>query len=420
MAKTAQRVLYLRTTVLNRQGLDFQGPAILVSNHPNTLMDPLGVATRTPRFTYFLANASLFKRAFPRWFFNTFYCIPIKRLREDAAMGDKISNDDSFARCNAHLMAGGALYMAPEGTSFVERRLRPMRTGAARIAFQAEAAAGFGLGLQVIPTGLNYEAPERFDSRLLVAVGQPIWVADFRAAYEQDPVQAVRQLTDAIGDGLRQVLIAPEDEEEDTLLRHLELLLETEVPDDAARFQVAHAALAGLRRYKAEEPAAWARLQQQAASYQQGLAAHGLSDAAIAQPQRRAHLLALLLGFPFFLHGWLHHLLAIAPPWLLARLALQRGLYIGYKTTVRALSGLVSFPLAYWLQFKIAAALFGPAVAWGYLLTLPLFGWAALLYRRYWQQQRAYYRQHRLAEGTRSELRRTREALLEWLQAYIG
>ncbi len=89
----------------------------------------------------------------------------------------------------------------PEGTSVSERRLRPLKTGAARIALGAEARHGFQLGLQVVPVAINYFDPSTFRSDVLLNVAPPIVVADYAAAYAQDPDAAADQLTEAIRRG---------------------------------------------------------------------------------------------------------------------------------------------------------------------------------------------------------------------------
>ena len=86
----------------------------------------------------------------------------------------------------------------PEGTSISERRLRPLKTGAARIALGAEARHGFKLGLQVVPVAINYFDPSRFRSDVLLNVAPPIRVATYAAAYARDPDEAADQLTEAI------------------------------------------------------------------------------------------------------------------------------------------------------------------------------------------------------------------------------
>ena len=112
---------------------------------------------RSNRQVAFLANASLFASSFANWFLSQ-YCVPIQRKTDVA--NKNVDNDKSFERCDAFLSNGGCLYIAPEGTSDMERRLRPIKTGTARIALSAEAKNAFQLGLKIIPVGLTYDCSQ--------------------------------------------------------------------------------------------------------------------------------------------------------------------------------------------------------------------------------------------------------------------
>ena len=76
------RVFYPFTTVINKKGFKFDNPTIVVSNHPNTLLDAIGVAARVRKRVFFLANASLFSNPIANWLLNRLYCIPIMRKKD--------------------------------------------------------------------------------------------------------------------------------------------------------------------------------------------------------------------------------------------------------------------------------------------------------------------------------------------------
>src|SRR5262245_62430997 len=116
----------------------------------------LRVATDWP--ARFLANATLFGIPASRLAMDAFGSIPIHRAQESGARaGDASRNDASFARCRAELAAGGALALFPEGVSHSDPQLRPLKTGAARIALSAEAEHDGKLGVTIVPIGLYYE-----------------------------------------------------------------------------------------------------------------------------------------------------------------------------------------------------------------------------------------------------------------------
>ncbi len=402
VARLAIRIYYPRTATINAAGLHFSNPAILVSNHPNTLMDVLLSASRIRRQAFFLANSSLFKTAFTDWLFTTLYCIPIERY--DDTGGKPLNNADAFARCDAFLGAGGVLYIAPEGNSWMERRMQKLKTGTARIAFSAESKASFELGLMIHPIGLTYEDPQRFGSRVLVNVGEPIRVADFRKDYENNPVEAVRKLTAFLEARMRDLTIDTLDNEEDQLLRVIERIQRNDHPEwtDERHFFQAQVAMKALRNWPDQDLQGFEAFRKHALNYKQELEGARLTDRAFASRQKpRAGLLrwlqipAAIPGLAVFLYGWINHLLPAGLPILLKR---KLKLYPGYDATVKVMVGLFSFPLFYWLQSEAVEAWFGVTASWYYLLTLPFVGWGAFLFQKQVPKWQTDWRLRRLAK----------------------
>ncbi|MCB0662757.1 MAG: 1-acyl-sn-glycerol-3-phosphate acyltransferase, partial [Saprospiraceae bacterium] len=211
------RIFFRKISFINRKNLRYTHPCLLVSNHPNTLLDPLIPSAFARKKVFFLANASLFAGGFANWFFSTFYCIPVYRPQDKGYKPGK--NNNSFEKAENHLLKGGTLYIAPEGTSYIERRLRPIKTGTARIALQTAARDGFQTNLKILPVGLNYEDQTRFWKNILIHVGQPISVNSYEEEFEKDPFEAVRMLTEALQEEMGNQLISIQDVTESRLFR---------------------------------------------------------------------------------------------------------------------------------------------------------------------------------------------------------
>jgi glycerol-3-phosphate O-acyltransferase / dihydroxyacetone phosphate acyltransferase len=155
--QVALRVFFRRFEVHGHEQLrNAKGPLLLVSNHPNTFMDPLIAATLIPQRVAFIANGSIFNR-FTRPFFKFFHVIPVYRQKDtsDVPLSPAELNKMTFQRCYDYLKAKGSILIFPEGTSEIERRLRDIKTGTARIALGAEYENNFQLGITILPIGLN-------------------------------------------------------------------------------------------------------------------------------------------------------------------------------------------------------------------------------------------------------------------------
>ncbi len=203
------RLFYRQIGATNAENLPEEGPTILVANHPNGLMDPIVVQLLLKRPVSFLAKSTLFGNPVGRMTMQAFNALPVYRRRDGE---DTSKNAAMFEGCNDTLEQGGAILLFPEGTSHSDPKMRPLKTGAARIALSAMVERGIP-ELTIVPVGLLYEAKEVFRSRVGVAAGEPIAVSDYLAAFEDDERRAVEQLTGRIADGLRDVVLEAADGE---------------------------------------------------------------------------------------------------------------------------------------------------------------------------------------------------------------
>lgn len=410
-----QAIYFPFTTFRHRERLDFKGPGIIISNHPNTMVDPLNVVSRTPRQSFFLANASMFKNPVAGFILSYLYCIPIRRPGKDEGVR-RVNNRESFAAAFDHLSGGNVLFVAPEGGSELERRLRPFKTGTARIALGAEAENDFQLGLHIYPVGLTYENPTQCGSRLYMEAAAPVRVADWQEAYGKDKIQATKDLTRHLEDQTRRLLIDTTDDEQDQLLYRLELLQKHDQPlSTAAHYDRTRQLLKKLKDLAAKQPATYQQLSAQAEDYYTRLKSHGQTERGLSKRNTMLWTPQVLLGWPLWLYGRINNFLPYEVPRLLAR---KVALYEGYLSTVKILTGVITFPLFYWLQFQFFQWGTGEEYAWWYLLSLPVSGILAWLYARHFQPRWEGFRYRRWAQNQEGEAQAL-EALRERLWGAI-
>jgi 1-acyl-sn-glycerol-3-phosphate acyltransferase len=244
-------------------------PVVFVLNHPNGLLDPMVLRVATGRATRFLAKSTLFGNPFGRLAMSAFGSIPVYRTQDAGQQaGDVSRNDASFAECRASLARQEALALFPEGASHSDPQLRPLKTGAARIALSAEreaADAGGRLGAVIVPVGLFYEHKAAFRSRVLLDVGEPIETAESLPRYREDERAAVDALTDEIKERLDAVVLQAETRELLAGIARVARWTADRAPapapdgDDDAKSERA-AALAAQHRYARELLTAYERL----------------------------------------------------------------------------------------------------------------------------------------------------------------
>ena len=165
---------FRRVSIHGQEYIPTQGPVIFVANHPSALIDPLVVITGIKRRINPIAAAEFFGGKITTWILKKkFHMIPVYRpdLTKDLT---KKSNTDMFTHCHQLLLNQGALLIFPEGTSETDKGVRNLKTGAARIALDAERLSKKKIKVQIIPVGLNYSNSHQFRSDLFIKVGPPI------------------------------------------------------------------------------------------------------------------------------------------------------------------------------------------------------------------------------------------------------
>lgn len=362
------------------------GPVIFVLNHPNALIDPAFLLCLSPRPVCFLAKAPLFRTPGLGLIVRAFESIPVHRRQDE---GGAVDNRETFRRARELLARGRAVAIFPEGTSHDEPGLRPLKTGAARIAL------GTGLeGLVIVPAGLYYSAKTRFRSDALVCFGPPLPVALTGGAGEEPPAAEVGALTRRIEEALRAVTLQADDRE---VMRLVERVGEIFAAASEEAWTIAEAVelrrrlIAGHAALRQRDPARLQALIDRVRRYEQDLAELGLAPDHLAPHQitpaaslryalRSAFALGLVL--PLALVGTALHYPAYRLNGALA--ARVAGEYEDMVATVKVLAGTLFFPLT-WLLAGLAAGW-----AWGAaagvvvgLLAAPTAGYAAL---HFWER----------------------------------
>ena len=399
----ALRVFFRKYQVQGREKLnEVKGPLIVVSNHPNTLIDPLIVATLMPQRVAFVANGSIFNR-FTRPIFRYFNVIPVYRKKDLGDANNPVSqtelNKATFKNCYEHLAKNGTILLFPEGTSELERRLRDIKTGTARIALGAEHEKGFELDVKILPIGLNYSDQTRFWSEVFINVGEPILLSDFKQKYNPESFDTVEELTDLIAKKLAELSIVTEDEEEDSLVKNIEILYknqlfeELHLPESEKKyeFSIIKEIIEAVRYFEKNQPELFTKLQTSINGYLGNIQELGLSDEVFYQTSKRSistqfwqTVFVLVVGSPIYLYGLVNNYLPYILPSKLVRFISTD---ISYRGSILLTTGIVTFLGFYGLQIWAVHHFFGQAwLTFLYAMSLPLSGYFVLWYWRHAQQ----------------------------------
>jgi len=389
------RIFFRRIDSVGAERVPADAPTLYVLNHPNALLDPLFILCLSPRPVTFLAKAPLFSTFLVKHFVRAFECLPVYREQDGH---DPSNNQASVAASIALLASGKALALFPEGTSHSDPSLRPLKSGAARIALSSSAATEgrAPAPVQIVPVGLDYTDKTRFRSNARLVYGEPIETPRVELDdAAQPPRAAAIALTEAIDAALASVTVQAQTHELIQLARAAARILSAAERDELApgpspaapasselerrlirgyerlregsRHDHIQAVIARVRAYEAELTRFGMPLDHPATLERWAAIRYGLG---------RITALAVLLG-PALVGVVTHYPAYRAIDWLAHRVAKAS---TDVLATLKLIAGLLLFPLT-WAALAIAAGLtLGWAWAGLVLVLGPACGLAALLF----------------------------------------
>lgn len=386
------RIFFRRVEILGLDNLPASGGGLLISWHPNGLVDPALILAHCPRPVVIGARHGLFQVPLLGTLMRRLGCVPIYRAIDRAPGGDEEARRAANRRTldtMAQAIADGSLSLLfPEGDSHDEPRPLALKVGAARLYLRArelmrQASEGSDAppAPVIVPVGLHYDQKQVFFSRALMVVHPPLTLPRELIdplpdeASDEERREQVSRLTAALEDVLESVVYATDSWDLNRLMHRARRVVRTERAKRAGavlgRSNMAERVLgfarlwAGYRERVETHPRETQKVLERVRTYDEELRALGLADSDLdGDPPLRVMasvlhlagqlLLVYLLLPPILLVGYVVNL-----PTALGLRALARRTARRYKdeATIKLLVGALAFP-ATWLLVAVL-------VAWG-------------------------------------------------------
>ncbi len=222
-------IFYRRVIVLGKDTIDFSVPTILAPNHQNALMDAMAVLCTLDRQLIFLARADIFRKKFVAKVLYFLKMLPVYRIRDGFEAVKQ--NDDTFRDTLRVMENRNGVVILPEGNHATFRKLRQLKKGICRIAFQTAEAKDFKGEINIVPVGLEYSHYWRFRQVLTVVYGHPIHVSEYYESYRENPNRAIAELRDRLSDDMQKVMVHIEDEENYDAINELRSIINEKYSD---------------------------------------------------------------------------------------------------------------------------------------------------------------------------------------------
>ena len=391
--KIAFYIFYRKKVVSGLENISSSGPLIIVVNHPNTLLDPLLIASQIKRKVGFLANASIFKNKIVSSVFNYFQVIPVYR-KKDVKPGEIQDNSQSFRKCYEFLENNGALLIFPEGTSVNELKLRDIKTGTARIALSYEADRGFPGTLNINTVTLSYSDSLSFRSMVSIIVNPSFKVKEYQSLWEKDSMEAVKSFTERIQKKMEgQITLTDNKKQEKTVLQVQKFYIGYLDPsmsryiDPARSFEFRRKLAERVRDLQNTDPQLHNNLETQFDDFFSRLEdlkiTPGFINSSFLEKNKSivlmAYIFQLALLFPFYILGLITNYVPYKiPAWIFKVLKPD----IEYQSSIYMITGMIVFPLFYLVNIILFRKCISNEFVWSilFLLSLPFLGFIVLFY----------------------------------------
>ena len=222
-------IFYRRVIVLGKDTVDFSVPTIFAPNPQNALMDAMAVLCTLDRQLIFLARADIFRKKFVAKILYFLKMLPVYRIRDGFEAVKQ--NDDTFRDTLRVMENRNGVVILPEGNHATFRKLRQLKKGICRIAFQTAEAKEFKGEINIVPVGLEYSHYWRFRQVLTVVYGHPIHVSEYYDSYRENPNRAIAELRDRLSDEMKKMMVHIEDEENYEAVNELRSIINEKYSD---------------------------------------------------------------------------------------------------------------------------------------------------------------------------------------------
>jgi glycerol-3-phosphate O-acyltransferase/dihydroxyacetone phosphate acyltransferase len=392
--KIALAIFFQKIEIRHGENVSKQGPVLFVANHPESQMDAFVISSAIKRKVHYIGHTGLFANRLRAWLLRSCGVIPVHRHRGTSDMVDR--NVEAFQECYEVLERGDVIGIFPEGVSDMPRRVKKIKTGAARIVLESERRNRYRLGVRLIPVGLHFFSRSRFRSKVLVNVGRAIDLQPYFALHENDNFNAVNRLTAQIQSNLEHLTVHVQHTELDRFIKDIEDIYRDELMTQTladhksskklvAEFVITQKIADCVAYYHEHDPQKVRDMEEKISGYRRKLKRLHLKDIMVKERTSikklfKAELTGIakvIIGFPLAAYGVLNNFI----PYRITEYIARR--FIDDKTKILMalfLGGGITFILFYCAQVLLVWYLEGYIWAIFYLITLPPSGFFALGY----------------------------------------
>lgn len=383
------KLFYRRLHVLNTENIPQKGHLIFTPNHQNALMDALALLCNIERQLVFVARSDIFRKKFVASILYFLKILPIFRIRDGYSEVKK--NEAIFKKTIDVIKGGNGLVILPEGNHEGKRRLRPLKKGFARIAFQTEEAFDFSLDIKIVPVGLHYSNYTDPRSDLIINFGPPLHLSAYYDLYKESPAKAINRITSELADHIRPLMLHIDNLQEYDFYDAFRVMFYNQFYDESKvnthnylnQLEAEQKIVSFMDKLSEKKPGKYKQLKTDFEAFTKMLTEKDLAHTAVDSPSSvltsTVKVLKYLLLLPVYLFG----LIVNGIPLLVVRHFVKKIKDVQFKSSFNFVLSLGVFLFYYFIL--IACSFFIPLPPWILILLLtaiPLSRYITMDYRK--------------------------------------
>jgi 1-acyl-sn-glycerol-3-phosphate acyltransferase len=354
------KVYYRSFTILGTENIPKDKPLIFTPNHQNALMDALALLFSINKQFVFIARADIFKNPIIAKILYFLKLLPIYRVRDGY---DNVKKSrDIIHKTTDIIKSGSAIVILPEGNHSGFRRLRPLKKGFARMAFQAEESNDYKLDIHIVPVGIDYDHFFKTRGSLVINFGKPVPVHDYYDLYKDNKAVAINKIKDQLSTQMVPLIVNIKSEDNYNFYNDLrviyrnhfqENIVNTNI-DTSNRIQIDQYVVNALTHCEKKDSSGFINLKELTEKYSSLKIKYGFSNDlvrnnGIKQYRLLACMLSLIITLPVFVYGTVVNIL----PYVFPIIASNQMKDEQFRSTFRYALSLISFPIFYLIQSTI-------------------------------------------------------------------
>lgn len=381
--------LFRKVYLHNIAGVPADKPVLIAANHPTAFIDPMALCIYLDGPVYNMTRGDIFEKPWARRLLEQVNMFPVFRRRDGYTGRER--NDGVFEFCQGKMLKNQTVAIYVEGEHHLDKQVRPVQKGLARIAFETFQNHRLE-DLQVVPMGTNYIFGDRTRDELKVLAGAPIFIRDYWPVYQENPALAINQLGTEVEKALKALCYHVEKSEDFDCAEQLLTIVRNDHPANLlpvveagrAIFDREKKALHLLNTLPDDRKAA---LKIQANAYFDALRQFGLTDSGLQHPKYGSPgwlLILIVSALPAalgYVLGWPFRFFART---LTKKVVKKKEFVTSVLTGAAILPGILA-----WFAFLLAGFLLNMPWLMATVVLAPILAWFSFFYRDCYHRYRA-------------------------------